>query len=662
MKWITEINLVNYRAFGDSESIKIPKGNHLLIYGENGSGKSSIYYGLKDFFSSSSPTSQIKFNLNKFKEAKNNKIGNVGIIIEEDDKAPRDYQFAFPDIDSTHRVGEIILANKFKGFLDYKRMLKVHSLEIPDDKTPEIFDLLVKELLSDHKVSNPKGGVTKVELLGEYNRLIEILTTTKSDQALFSKADLLDRLVTIDEELGNIVDEEAEIKDLSETSIATKFSLENEKNSILDAIKIIDSKEQLSHLDGSLKTLLGQVIIIANKFLKNHFKNKIILDVNYRKLGYSERTNTMEESLSLKIKYADSDVEFYQAFLNEARLSSLAISLYLASIKTYDPGEEALKILYLDDVFIGLDTTNRFPLLDIIKKEFIDDGFQVFISTYDRDWFELSRNWFQIKIPGKINSLELFIEDDGNPITPDYPIVKPYDGNIAIAKAHFKAKDYPATGNYIRKECESIIKKLLLDNYKCDHEGNTIKELEPLMNRLHLQFSELNIPYPKELMDSLKIYRKSFLNPSSHDDTGSSIFKKEIEDAFELIEKLQKIPQPQRVLIVEKGQIFSYNNVQENYYAEIELCDSIFFITHNGSTSISNYKFKVSLWTWRGVNYADSTGIEMEITRRVEFCTKERSLAEIFSAINRSTNIVIPQNPEKELLVGQNGTLADLLI
>ncbi len=71
MKWITEITLNNFRAFGKAEEIQILKGNHLLIYGENGSGKSSIYNGLKDFFSSSS--GETTFKLNKFEDAKNRK-------------------------------------------------------------------------------------------------------------------------------------------------------------------------------------------------------------------------------------------------------------------------------------------------------------------------------------------------------------------------------------------------------------------------------------------------------------------------------------------------------------------------------------------------------------------------------------------------------------
>lgn len=49
---------------------------------------------------------------------------------------------------------------------------------------------------------------------------------------------------------------------------------------------------------------------------------------------------------------------------------------------------DPLKLLALDDVLIGLDLSNRLPLLEIVEKDFGD--FQVILSTYDRVWFELA--------------------------------------------------------------------------------------------------------------------------------------------------------------------------------------------------------------------------------------------------------------------------------
>lgn len=661
MKWITEIILNNYRAFGKPETIPIPKGSHLLIYGENGSGKSSIYNGLKDFFASSSDATT--FKLNKFEEGKNNKTGSVEITIEEDGVGPNKSKFCSPDSDSNHRIAAIILANKFKGFLDYKRMLKVHSLEVPEDRKPDIFILLIKELLAEHRVPDPRGGVTRVELLTEYNRITEILLQTKSSKSNLPKQDLEARQLAIEEELDDIDEEAEETTDLKESSIATKISLSDERDDILNAIKIIEAKEQLIKLDSSLSALLSQVITITNRFLTDHFKNKITLDVNYRKLEYAERSNSMLESLSLKIKYAGTEIEFYQAFLNEARLSSLAICLYLASIKIFNPGEDSLKVLYLDDIFIGLDTSNRFPLLEIIKKEFIDDGFQVFISTYDREWFELSRHWFQTKVgAGKIKSLELFIEDDGNPNTPDYPVIIPYDGNLAKAKALFRSKDYPAAGNYLRKECEAIIKTLLPHTYMLTNDGNLIDDLEGLLNQLDRFYDECNIPKPTELTDSIKIYRKALLNPSSHNDSKSPLFKKEIQDALAIVDKLSTLKNISRTQVAFAGDKYTYVNTASNYTAELELATNIWKVEHDGTKTLSKSKFRIKKWTWDGTDFKkNAAGEIMTGDDLTNFCMQERTLDKIFDIINHSTGIAKPANPNSEIKTGSK-SLNDLML
>ena len=81
-----------------------------------------------------------------------------------------------------------------------------------------------------------------------------------------------------------------------------------------------------------------------------------------------------------------------QIFLNEARLSALGLAIYLAGRLVCTPSapSTALKLLVLDDVLIGLDLANRLPLLDVIEKKFINEGWQVVLLTFDRAWYELS--------------------------------------------------------------------------------------------------------------------------------------------------------------------------------------------------------------------------------------------------------------------------------
>ena len=45
--------------------------------------------------------------------------------------------------------------------------------------------------------------------------------------------------------------------------------------------------------------------------------------------------------------------------------------------------------MVLDDVLIGLDQSNRLPVLQLLDKHFAD--WQMILLTYDRVWFEMAR-------------------------------------------------------------------------------------------------------------------------------------------------------------------------------------------------------------------------------------------------------------------------------
>lgn len=67
MRRITKITLDNFRAYIYPLDIKMPAGENLLVYGENGSGKSSLYKALRYFLESS--VDPIKtFEINQFSQ------------------------------------------------------------------------------------------------------------------------------------------------------------------------------------------------------------------------------------------------------------------------------------------------------------------------------------------------------------------------------------------------------------------------------------------------------------------------------------------------------------------------------------------------------------------------------------------------------------------
>ena len=68
---ITDIEIKNFRAFRGTYRVELPAaGQNLLVYGENGNGKSSLYLALKFFLESGEGAHQFEKYQNVFVEDK----------------------------------------------------------------------------------------------------------------------------------------------------------------------------------------------------------------------------------------------------------------------------------------------------------------------------------------------------------------------------------------------------------------------------------------------------------------------------------------------------------------------------------------------------------------------------------------------------------------
>lgn len=496
MRWVTGITLDNYRAFRGSYSpIAIPAKQHLLIYGENGSGKSSIYNSVKDFFNSSADAAK-PFEVNLFSKIAGTDSGTIKLKISDIDgggsvTGETEYTFRKPDAQSNHRIAAITVPNKVKGFLDYKNVLETYFRKSKPGQNPNIFPLVVEDLLSDHLINRAGGGVATYPLGDEWKRIWEPI-----------------------------------------------YNKDRRYRSHRDAAK------ELPLFEGLLRNLLFQVFTEFRRLITTYFDPKLDIGVILSNMTIDYTKWEINEELKLEIRYAGELIDSYDTFLNEARLSAIGVSIYLAALKTYPPAASDLKVLYLDDVFIGLDTNNRIPLLKILKNEFMANGFQVFISTYDRQWFEAARIWFESE-NCKFKCLELFVnDDDGNPTTPDIPVVIDHSRDFfANAVKHFEAKDFPAAANYLRRTCESELRRILPQNLTLKINPTTgeqtVHKLEKLVDNFfdYLAKNALNAaPFTH-----FKTYKKIIFNPLSHDDRDAPHYRKEIQDGIDLVRELQKI-------------------------------------------------------------------------------------------------------------------------
>lgn len=99
-----------------------------------------------------------------------------------------------------------------------------------------------------------------------------------------------------------------------------------------------------------------------------------------------------------------------------------------------------MKLLVLDDVLIGLDHSNRLPVLDVLNARFAD--WQVVLLTHDRNWFDLARS--HLPVPDW-KCVEVYEGD--NAAAAPIPVVRPTQNRPARAlleKAHPSLNSAPS--------------------------------------------------------------------------------------------------------------------------------------------------------------------------------------------------------------------------
>lgn len=150
MKRIKKIEIENSRAYYDRLTFSLENGENLLLYGENGSGKSSLFKSLSDFIHSF--RSSVLYVSNRHKPA--GATGEIVLSIGDFDEATRqfseieDHKFGC-GIDNTNiqNTGYLKALALTKGFLSYRDLLKVY---LYDEENPNLFHFFITQLLGNH--------------------------------------------------------------------------------------------------------------------------------------------------------------------------------------------------------------------------------------------------------------------------------------------------------------------------------------------------------------------------------------------------------------------------------------------------------------------------------------------------------------------------------
>lgn len=523
MSWrINQIEVKNFKFFKNTFTLNIDRKN-ILLYGENGSGKSSIYWSVFTHFQAYAKEqveAQKYFTANHSQNLRNRFVDErEGSYIKISFHDGNSETKSIVDSDVEYYPANEETLRFMRGtamssdFLNYKILSSLFDFKNSEDN--QVFSIFEKEILPyidfDEPYQKIDGTPTDLLNAGEWWGYIKRIINTE----------------------GVIPRNEK------------KYSSFNRGTAQYKAYQ-----ERISSFNRLLKNKLQFLIFRANSIIEDVFKieAKIELTVSdaifNRYIGYRKYSATLESpKIYLKARMTSSLlannalIEHPRSFFNEAKITCMALALRLAILEDHATTDEFPSVLLIDDLLISLDM----PFRRMIIKQLLtySSRFQTFIFTHDRAFFHLVMS--EIKQLGNTDEWKTFNlyvkKDDTGCLQPALVLEESY---IAKAKAHLHMLEIPASVNALRKAAEKILKNILSQNEILQiifEQGycNLSKMIDVFGNK-YAKFLGL-----ESLAAHLQDDRKLLLNPFSHDDIETPFYRRELEKTIEEIEQLGRI-------------------------------------------------------------------------------------------------------------------------
>ena len=552
MASIQEIEIEGFKAFPNKFNLALDK--HLLLYGENGSGKSSIYYALHALLQSVYKSDQGAKYFNHEDSEENlinifklDEIGNNGFMphvkITLDNgrqwKLNRNGLSCIPNTDDD---SELRLLNKTSAFINYSYISRFRSAR--NSETMDLWNVFIKDILPFYVPS----GKDKT-LADTYYELVSnrYPYRVQKDISKFNEnlSDFIDRVNS------------------KASDIYNQYFKENDEANIVIRVKYAEDDDKPNNPH--------------NEEFRLSFKRrtqKSAYDWRYPKIG-------------LHIEVNNIIIQKPQSFFNEARLTAIALAIRFACLQGGNPQDG--QFLALDDMLISLDMSNRMKVIRYLL-DYVADKYKIYLFTHDRLFYHCLKRIIETQYSkGEWMFGGLYLNDLDSHMEPEF--MPETTSKINEAREAYKRHDYFRCGTLLRQSCEQHLKELLPDSYRKMENPQTGKTENKNLDQQILSLQEFcnkERIYYKPFKD-LKTYKDLFMNATAHNDITSPFFRDEIKRCLYAIEALSQIKRSEKIDCKKDLSFSVVDSTDKKYTIRLKRREKLRLLEYDGEKKLSYF-------------------------------------------------------------------------
>ncbi len=611
MPVISKLKIRNFKGFPNEEATIDFEEKNVLLYGENGSGKSSIYWALYTLLQAStkSTTEVAKY----FTPNNSENLINLHFL-----KSHPSFSL---DVNGEIEEPQSIGQNAYvEAYFSDGRMEKIDVSGLSGTSPNGFRDLTFTENLNRHS-----DFIANRLLINFYNyrNSKEINLWQVFSRDIFPY--LNNQSGYGNRNLSQVLNEIETSKPFTLNNTHFTFKLTKSIRRQTGFVTMLDD------FNNDVDYWINEINTYVNNFYQTYFEplynDKIRLTLKYKtQLNFSKHTKQFynkngniyerwtnkigsdEPFIALKIETQNNDGSYTvisrpQSYLNEAKLTSIALAIRFSLLHINIRPNFDGQFLALDDLLISLDMSNRDKVMDIILTEFTS-RFKIYLFTHEKSFYDFclykiqqhsqTSNWSTQEIyePQAIGEKPVIINSEYT--------------NYDKANKYFKAKDYVATSLYLRKEFEKVVKDRLPEEYTKTVEGE-FHNLAHYWKLFREHFKALSIDMDSVSPTMNKDFEQSkafILNRQAHHNLSEPVYTIELKKIFTLIDDIKRLfPIPDSTIILSKGIDLIFKHPTLNYTFEFVI-DSDFSLNSLSTTNhIVLPQCKVVTWQINNIPY-----------------------------------------------------------